>query len=59
MNRKSDNSVNVSMDFFDEQENLCFFCMNGSKDNRCISDDLFKDYDVVFFNLVKRSLGRV
>ena len=35
--------------FFDAQNDLRVFAMNGSKTNKNIEDDIFKDYDVVFF----------
>lgn len=37
------------MDFFESNDDLKIFSMNGSKTNTNIPDDIFKDYDVVFF----------
>ena len=42
-------TMQILEDFFDEREDLRLFCMNGSRVNPSISDDKFKDYDVVFF----------
>lgn len=42
-------TMHILEDFFDKREDLRLFCMNGSRVNPSISDDKFKDYDVVFF----------
>lgn len=37
------------MDFFDSNDDLKIFSMNGSRVNPTITPDIFQDYDVVFF----------
>ncbi|ASN60012.1 hypothetical protein CG419_04915 [Latilactobacillus curvatus] len=41
--------MSVLQTFFDQNEDLLIFLMNGSKVNVNIPDDKFKDFDVVFF----------
>lgn len=41
--------MQVLLDFFESNDDLKVFGMNGSKINKNIPDDIFKDYDVVFF----------
>lgn len=44
-----DKTMQQLLDFFERNNDLLVFGMNGSKTNAAIPDDCFKDYDVVFF----------
>lgn len=44
------NTMEKLTQFFEANEDLRVFSMNGSKVNSTIPDDIFKDYDVVFFS---------
>lgn len=43
-------TMNQLKAFFRNRDDLKVFAMNGSKVNKNIPDDIFKDYDVVFFS---------
>ncbi|MFC6348197.1 aminoglycoside 6-adenylyltransferase [Vagococcus carniphilus] len=43
-------TMNQLRAFFRNRDDLKVFAMNGSKVNKNIPDDIFKDYDVVFFS---------
>lgn len=43
------NTMKKLLHFFEKNDDLRLFCMNGSRVNVRIPEDKFKDYDVVFF----------